>query len=298
MGADTVRIHRKSQKGQNPELMAINQKKTLLQNELENHLYNMGRTEEHPAVVRARKRLVELDEMANELEQQIVVGVELVPNTDRMGAEREVETLSGTLVALERQVERLAKQVEKKEVLKRNFFVIRNEYLAMNGQLAEAKQQLNFWGGNLGKTITALTAEIGQRGVRLRLVERAPELARPSSPTLSGILMSAAVAGCAVGGVLVILSELLDHSFRNVEQAVDELNLPVFGTVNEILSPGEVFRARVLGWGLYPAIGTAMILVLLASVAISNLSLSDPHRYEQFIKSPTQFLNQTIFGEG
>ena len=287
-----------SQRGQNPELVVINQKKASLQNELENHIYNMGRTNEHPAVVRATTRLLELEEMAKQLEDQIVVGVELVPNTNRISAEREVESLSGTLVALERQVEQLAKAVEKKEVFKRNFFVIRNEYLEMNGKLKSAKSQLGFWGGNLKKTVTALTAEIGQRGVRLRLIERATDLARPSNPTLSSIMMSALVMGSAVGGVLVILSELLDRSFRNAEQAVDELNLPVFGTVNEILSPGDLFRARVMSWGVYPAIGTAMIFVLLACIWTSNLSLSDPHRYEQLIKSPTQFINQAIFGKG
>ncbi len=284
----------KSQTGQNPELVVVHQKMAKLETELEGHLYTMGRTEEHPAVIRTRTRLNELEEEARSLEENIVVGVEMVPNTDRIAAEREVEGLSGMIVALERRVGELSEKVEKKEILKRNFFVVRNDYLQIQRELAESKRQLGFWDKNLQSTMTALTAEIGQRGVRLRPIERAPELARPSKPTISSILMTAAAAGLGTGTVLIILSELLDHSFRDVEQAVDKLKLPVMGTVNEIASPAEVFRRKVLGWGLYPTVGTIMILVLLASVWIAYLSLNEPKQFEQFRKSPGQYINNMI----
>ncbi len=287
----------RSQTSQNPELGVIRKKIASLENEIEKHLYQMQRTEAHPAVVKARLRLTELKQTAKAIKEEVVVSKNLVPNTDRMAAEREIESLAGTVVALERGVAKLIKEVEHFEVLNRNFFVIRNEFLQIQRELRESRRQLSFWDRNLRRTITALTAEIGQRGVRMRMRERAPDLARPSTPTLPGILMTAVVLGLGTGTLLMILSELLDHSFRNVEQAVDELKLPVMGAINEIVPPSERFRRRVFGWGLYPVIGVAMVIMLLSSVTLAYLSLNEPRRYEELISDPGHFISQTIFGQ-
>lgn len=287
----------KSQTGQNPELASIQEKRMRLESELEQHLYAMGRTEEHPLVIRARSRLAELDQMAGTIDSEVVIGKELAPNTSRIAAERDIETLSGSLVALERQIEDLTQNIEQREVLKRNFFVVRSDYLQLQRELNEARQQLKFWEENLRGTITALTAEIGQRGVRMRFIERAPEIARPSKPTLSSILAVAAVLGVGGGGLMIILSELLNHSFRDVEQAVDELKLPVMGTVNEIVSPSELFKRKLLGWGLYPAVGAIMVVVLLSNIALVHMSLNKPHDYDRLITDPGGFINTKFFGE-
>ncbi len=286
----------KSQTGQNPELVALNEKISDLENQLEAHLYQMNRTEEHPAVIRIKSRLVTLNEEKKGLDDSVVIGKQTEPNTNRLGAQREIETLSGIIVALERQIEEKSKEMEQKEIFKRNFFVIRNDYVQIERELLESKQQLQFWDENLRSTITALTAEIGQRGVRMRMLERAPDLARPAKPTLVGILMIAAVMGLGTGLLLVVLSELLNRSFQNAEQAVDELKLPVMGAVNEIITPREMFRRKVLGWGLYPTIATVMMLILLSSITLAHLSLSQPSRYEKIIRKPAQFLNQTLMG--
>lgn len=289
-------FYEKSLVESNPELVAIQGKIHTIRGQIERDIYQMGRTEEHPAVVKARIRLAELDAAAKRLREQVVVSKELVPNTDRMSAQREAETLTGTILALEGSAKQLTQEVEKLELLSRNFFVVRNEYIQVNRELGQAKNQLKFWDRNLGRTLTALTAEVGQRGVRMRLLERAPDLARPSNPTLPGILMAAIVLGAGSGVLLIIVAELLDHSFRNVEQAVDELKLPVLGTVNEIIMPSEVFRRRVVGWGLYPTVGTLMVFALLGCVYLAYVSLNEPLRYEQMMSRPQQFINRTLFG--
>jgi len=286
----------KSRTGQNPELAAIQEKIAALESDLEVHLYHMNRTEEHPAVIRLRARLARLVEQSKKLDDQVVIGKELEPNTNRLEAEREIETLSGILVAIERHVDGLTKQVEQYEILKRNFFVVRNDYLQIERELGEAKSQLKFWDENLRGTITALTAEIGQRGVRMRLLEEAPELARPSKPTLLGILAAAIAAGLGVAAAMILITELMDRSFRDVEQAVDELKLPVMGAVNEITASGLMFRRKVLGWGVYPAVGVVMVMILISSITLAHLSLSKPIYYENLIKNPEQFISEKIFG--
>ena len=120
------------------------------------------------------------------------------------------------------------------------------------------------------------------------MIERPEQIiTKPSSPTIAGVLMTALVLGLGVGALMVILAELFDHSFRSVQHAVDDLKLPVLGAVNEIVTPADSFRRKVINWGVFPAITTVMVAVLLVSIYLANLSLTDPGRFEQLTGRPT-----------
>lgn len=285
----------RSRTGQNPELTSVYEKINGIESELEMHLYSMGRTHEHPAVIRARERLAQLQEYAQSLESQVVIGKDIEPNTNRIGAEREIESLSGTLAALEGQAVALKTEADEADKFKRNFFVVRNEYMQIIRQLNGATEQLKFFEENLRQTMKALKAEIGERGIRLRLLEAAPESARPSKPAIEGIMAMALGLGGAVGVLLTLMSEMLDHSFRGVEHAVDEMKLPVLGAVNEIVTPSELYRRKVLGWGVYPVIGMILITVLGLTTVVAYLSLDNPERFEQMWRRPGQFIEQILF---
>src|SRR5690606_19799153 len=118
--------------------------------------------------------------------------------------------------------------------IRRNFFKIRDDYSRLEGDLEEAQSRLRFWDQNLRNTTTAWTIEQQNAGIRIRMWQRAQDPTEPSSPDLTRIIGIAMVLGLGVGVVMVLAAELLDHSFRSVEHAVDELKLPVLGTVNEI----------------------------------------------------------------
>lgn len=283
-------------RGQSPELMALYAKKSALETELENHIYNMGRTEEHPAVVRVKQRIKELEERIEKTPQEIDIGREIVPNAVKAQLEMDVSELNVEIETLEKKRESLGKEIEELDTFQRNFFVIRAKYQKINRELTEAKSQFQYWDQNLRTTRLALTAEVGQRGVRLRVAERAPESARPSKPTVAMILMMAAGLGGAVGASFVFLSELLDGSVRTVQQAVDELKLPVFGAVNEIVSPREMFTRKVMAWGVYPGGAVVLSCVLAINIFLVYLNLNNPAAFETLMSNPRQYLEQTFFG--
>ncbi len=281
-------------RGQNPLISAQLDKRKRIEDELDNHRA-LGRRDEHPMVVKAQKRLVELDAEIAKLEPEVELNKDLVPNTGRIQAEQELTILTGELAGLERRRAELRSQLDALEVMDRNFRVKRLEYVAQERELAEAQRQLVFWDDNLRRVITALTAEVGQRGVRLAFEQRATELARPSSPTVSKILMAAIAAGLAVGAGVVFLSELFDGSYHSVEQAVDGLKLPVLGAVNEIVTPQQALRKRIIAFGVYPSLAVIMVAVLLTSMGLVYLSLQDPLRYDQVV-SPVRNVAQRVLG--
>ena len=158
------------------------------------------------------------------------------PNAAKTDAQRQLETMTGTITALTRQRDETSDQIEKFEMLDRNFVVIRAEFSKLERDLADATSLLKVWEENLNRMTSALNAELGARGVTLSFTQRA-EIAKPKSPTFAGVVGVAVVLGLGVGAGILLLAELTDHSFRTVNQAIDELKLPVLGAVTEIITP-------------------------------------------------------------
>jgi hypothetical protein len=275
--------------GTNPVLTDLLARLNALETELDEHLNKWGRTEDHPLVVKTRQRIAELHARVEQTPKEAIVGRDRIPNQSRLQAEQQIQMLAGEQTALQRQIEELQTQLEQYEILNRNYFVVRNDYLKLQREYEEATNQLQFWETNLRQTTIALRAEIGQRGVRLSIIQRAPDQARPSEPTLPTILFAALALGLGTAGLVVFVAEVIDHSFRSVEHAVDDLKLPVLGTVNEILTEQQVLKRKVWNWGVYPSLATVMTVVLLVSLGLAYLSLREPLQFEQLMRSPGGF---------
>ena len=152
------------------------------------------------------------------------------------------DQVTETLVVLEQQRDQF-------EIMNGNFFARRNEYTKLSHDLTDASNQLAFWEVNLCQTMLALRAEVAHRGVWLSFIERVPGLTRASKPTFLGILSAAVVLGFGAGVGMIIATETLDRSFRDVDETVDQPKLPVFGAVSEIVTHPEAHRRRVMAWG-------------------------------------------------
>lgn len=283
--------------GENPAYRELINRKTAVENELDVSLSTFRRTEDHPAIISARARLIDIDKKLATTAPQIELSRNSETNQPRNDAMREIQTLRGALTALERQRDELIAQVEQYEVLDRNFYISRNEYAKMERELEEATSQATFWEDKLRSTQIALSAEFSQKGMRLTFEQRA-DIARPSKPTMFMVIAAALVLGAGVGVLMLVVSELLDTSFRNADQAMDDLKLPVLGAVSEIVSPAQNFRRRILNYAIYPGVATVMVVILLVNFWLIYLSLEDTLRFEQLVSSPGTFIKQTLSGRG
>lgn len=281
---------------ENEELLAIKEKLKNLSAMLDENLYGFRRTEQHPQVKDLRRRISETKKELAEFEGGDKVEVEQVPNVEKIAAKKDIATQTSELQAMEKGMEEMVAEIERFEVYNRNFFQVRNEYLKIERELSESTDQLKFWDDSLRRTQMALALSVGDRGLRLSFVQRAPELAKPSSPTLIKILAGAVALGLAVGTLMIILAELLDHSYRSVEQAIDEIKLPVLGAINEIVSPAAAMRRKIFGWGIFPAVTMVLLLVLGGVFFMTYLSLEMPHKYDQFKDNPVRFISQQFMG--
>ncbi len=282
--------------GPNPRRQMLEARLQQLFLELDHNLTTLGRLPAHPAVIKLNTQIQSLQDQIQQEPEFVDMGIERTPNQGKLSVEQEVRRLDGEIAALTEQRDKLMLQIEDLEIQDRNYFQVRNEFLKIEAELSDALQQLKFWDSNLQRTQVALQTEISQRGVRLRQIERAEDQPRPSSPTLFMILGLALALGLGTGFCCLIVAELMDHTFQSVEQAVDELKLPVLGAVNEIVTPAEGFKRRILDWGVYPTVTTALVVVLVCSLIVTYLNLQHPVRFEQLRGDPAGFVSQVVFG--
>jgi hypothetical protein len=262
------------------------------------HLHQWARTEEHPLVIQSRKQIEQLQIQIEETEPEVPGQTEFALNQSRIDAQKEIQGFAGMIRALERQRETVESRIEQLKILDRDFLMERDRHQTMQRQLTEARNRARFWDAHLQNTTIALTAEMGNRGVRLSIGQRADvdQRSRPSKPDIMTVTGLAVMAGLGVGVGLILLAELLNQSFRSVEQASDELKLPVLGAVNEITTPQQALRRKLLTWGVYPPLAVLMILVLIASYVLANMSLQTPHQFEQLVNRPGQYFTETFSG--
>lgn len=281
----------------NPELAEKKELLVNLKKALEYNQFELRRTDEHPAVKDLKKRIEKSKKELAEFEgADKDFEIEEVPNVQKIEAQRQINQDAAVFKAKVAEYERLEEEVQKYEVFNRRFFEVRNEYLKIERDTKEATGQLKFWDDNLRRTQVALTMAVSERGMRLSVVQQASKPTRPSSPTLSKILGMSLFLGLGIGALFVILAELLDTSYRTVEQAIDDIKIPVLGAVNEIVSPGLAMRRKVLGWGVFPACTAALALVFIAVFILTYLSLEAPHKYKALKDSPVQFIKRQLSG--
>ena len=251
----------------------------------------------HPRLVRFRERVVEIDERIAQARKSGTIEEETVPNAELIRAGRDIEEMNGELRGLEQQRNEGSRLLLVYETQKRNFVQLRSEYILIKRDIAESNSQLKFWTSRLRQTMIALQASVGNHSLNMNVIEQPEEvITKPSSPTLASILLTVFVIGGGAGILGIILVELTDHSFRTVQHAVDDLKLPVLGAVNEIVTPATDFRRKVRNWGLYPAITAVMILFLLASIYLANLSLTDPDSYKDLTSRPVKTIGNYLLG--
>ncbi|MBH05410.1 MAG: hypothetical protein CMJ20_03730 [Phycisphaeraceae bacterium] len=285
---------------ENPKLAVLRVRVEQLANELYGLRTGTGgaapKKDRHPDVKRAKAEISRIEATMQDTVQSVQVASEPQLNQTRIETEVRIEAMNGELVGLEQQLSDVNNQIMIYQVRKRNFFPLRNQYLTCKRKIEEYKTQLAFWEGRYRDTQVARKAAAARQGISLRVIDRPPEFAMPSEPTLLKILLAAVIIGLGTATAVIILTELLDHSFRNVQHAVDELKLPVLGAVNEIMTPTEMFRRKIFGWGIVPATATAILVLLGISIFLVQTSLTEPQKYSQWISHPIKTISDALFG--
>jgi uncharacterized protein involved in exopolysaccharide biosynthesis len=264
-------------KGKNPEYGRLERQLEAIQSELDRAILVEKKTERHPSVVALRRQAEQVEQQLRatpvEVVTQRVYGESSKRTSIEMAlleAKNERDALEEELVEAERKVARLRADASR-------FLPIRSELRRLNRELSEAREQFKFWEDKRRSVELALTAELGEKGITLDFVQPCGQIERPVSPDPLQIFFAALGLGGLVAVGTVLLADRSDQTLRSVEQANSLLNVPVLGTVAEIISERQAAWRRTVHQFLMPALMAVMVAVLIAAAYINYLSLRKPY---------------------
>lgn len=268
-------------RSRNPEIAALEKQLGELTTQLHKYTVEWRMTEAHPDVQQTRRQITDVEARLASADAEVVTERQLASNPKRQELELELTRATGEQRAYSDRVTALKKQISELDAATGQIFEVRSTHRRLQREREESQRQLGFWEDNLRRVQMALTAESGNRGVQLEFLQPASASARPVSPNLGQLLMGAVALSLLAGGVSVFIAHRADDTFTDGDAIERALDLPLFGSVSEIVTAQHRRLRRLRHLVLYPIQGATMAAVLLAIATGLYLDLEDPRRFEE-----------------
>ena len=221
-------------------------------------------TEEHPHVIRLKKEIEELKEaikqkrtrVAHTSDKEVMNPVYQDLKKELAKTEQNIEAIKTriklTEIYLQEDAEKIAGIPKKEEELAN----LQRDYTINSRIYAELTEKLE-------TAYITQRLEFQEKGTKFRVVEPAKVPLKPFKPNRKFMALSGALLGMIVGAGLVLLAEMTDHSFTDINQLRNFLNIPVLAYVSQMLTQAQVreMRARMRFW----------LLVLLTFISFAIL---------------------------
>jgi protein tyrosine kinase modulator len=260
----------------NPELTRLNAKYQKLDEELTQYTDVLKMKAAHPDVIALKQRVDALRSVMDKTDKTIVAQELHKTNPKLAELELQYTQAVGDQEALTRQIEVISDQVSKMSAQTGEMFPVRSGYRKLNRQVQQAQRQLAFWEDNLRRVDMTLAAETGDRGIQLDFIKPGGIGAKPVSPNIAQVLMAAIGLGLVAGALSVFFAHRTDESFASGAELAKTFELPLLGTVSELISRQHRKARRVRNMILYPTNALLMVAALIAMAAILYLDLEKP----------------------
>jgi protein tyrosine kinase modulator len=260
----------------NPELTRLLDKQRTLTEELINYTDVLKMKPAHPELITLKQRVADLQTEIDKTDKTIVAQEQHKTNPKLAELEIQYTQALTDQEALTRQIEVVQDQVSQMIAQTGDMFPVRSEYRKLSRQVDQAQRQLTFWEDNLRRIDMTLTAESGNRGIQLDFVKPGGLSAKPVSPNLAQVLMAAIGLGLMAGSLSVFFAHRTDETFASGDELARVFELPLLGSVSELISRQQRKVRRIRSIILYPTNATLMAAALIGMATILYLDLEKP----------------------
>lgn len=278
----------------NPKRVEIEQQLTQLDEELRTLRGKLMMTQKHPELVSLVQQIEALTVQLTQTPQEVVIEKHLTENPLRQTLEMQHSDAQALAVSLDAKAQVLDQEVQRLLAQSAQVLPVRGLYRKLMRDIDQARRELDFWEDNLRRVRLALTAETGNRGVRLEFLKPCPQLNKPVSPRLLHVLVVAVGVGLLAGGVGVYHAWCRDDSFPDAQRLSQQLGLAVLGSVGELVSAHE----RVMRWLraalVYPAQAATMSVVVAVLAGLLYLNLERPQLWQTLMRDPAGFFHDRL----
>jgi len=275
----------------NPRFAEITAEMKQIDREIEECVTAKQMTEQHPRVASLRAKRRSRAEELNTTPPRI-------PSTDRLvtGAmnapmeenrirshiadlDARIAARNSDIVGIERHM--LDLQTRREQALEH-----RQAYLDLRGRCADAKAELNAWQQQLVPIRHILTVESKNRGIHFQTREEPTAASRPSYPASLMVLSICLISGVVVGVIGMLLSELIDRSFRTTRQITTALGVPLIESIDEIVTAAIRKKRLVRRLVAVPVATFLMVFVMAIAGAMAYLSIEHPGDFDKLSRMP------------
>ncbi len=260
----------------NPELLRLQEKQRKLQDELANAVDVLKMKDAHPDVISLKKRIAELQVKIDNTDKTIIAQEQHKTNPKLAELELQYTQAKSELEAMNRQIAVVSDQIKAMAAQTDDMFPVRSEYRKLSREIEQAHRQLAFWEDNLRRVEMTLTAEAGQRGIQLDFVRPGRVSPKPVSPNLAQVVMAAIGLGLLAGSLSVFFAHRTDETFASGDELAKAFDLPLLGTVSELISRQQRKARRIRNMILYPTNAMLMAAALIGMATILYLDLEKP----------------------
>lgn len=229
-------------------------------------------TERHPDVVALRQKAASLRDQLGQGQNLPAAAQPMIANPKRQELELLLTKAKADFEAYDKGCAQLQQRVDAAHAQSEQLYPVRAEYQKLTRQIEDAQRQLAFWEDNLRRVEVVRAAANGDRGIQLRFLKPAAE-PQAVSPRMAQVLAAAVLLALGAGALAVFLGHQSDLTFHRSGELAEATNLPIFGTVSELVSGQQQRVARWRRLVLYPLNAAAMAAVLALMVAVVYFSL-------------------------
>lgn len=211
-------------------------------NERRTHLValELRYTDEHPRIARARTELIELEARLEDKPDRVVQVEKEVPNPVYQQVAGEVMSLKQQIRSHEAAILQIGTRIVANEDSLRQVATEEKRYRDYQREQEQYSSLYQAYRSSLVAAQTRMDVDRDAKyGTRVDMISPPQTPAFPETRTPRKVAAASAMAGIAVGFVMVFLLEVLDRSIRDVEDATAYFKFPVLGSIQTILTPRD-----------------------------------------------------------
>jgi polysaccharide chain length determinant protein (PEP-CTERM system associated) len=209
-------------------------------------------TENHPDVIRLKRRIARLEEeqKAAPFEKQGGVGDNILategdfPDNQLGASQLEMTSINRTIKKLQADKVKLERESSHLDKLIANVPLRRLDLISLERDYNAIKQQYNSLLSKKLNSDLVASMEKQEKGTQFKVVNPANLPRKPFSPDIPRIILMAAIAGLIVGFALGLGMEFFDQTFRNHKELNEILQLPVLAIIPKLKTTSEANRKR------------------------------------------------------
>ncbi len=273
--------------GPNPERGRLTDELARIREDLDNSTKIKGMKEQHPYVIGLKKRIADLEDRIaktpptvklNDVYSTGVAGT-IQRSLDLAAVEAEIRLVGNRLSDAKSELDHL--QTHAAEYAK-----VARDYAELIKTETERSEEVGRWNVRLSDLQMQLGAEVANRATIQATIQPAKRPYVPSSPNPLMVWAGSVLIALATGAGVAFLASMMDRSVSSADLAEEWFDLPVHGTIGEIVTPAQR-RARLAKRALFwPAAGAVLLAMVAAAGWTATLRLTDQDRYAQVLHQP------------